>query len=107
MQVLIDSSKKYFWQWFGPILFGLGVTVWGVFVRPQIVMASDLKVVADKVDRIEKKVDLLADAQTRQQILYYEDQIRILEVTAAERPLTPTETQRLLRYKSDLEHIKQ
>jgi len=113
MQILVDSSKKYFWHWFTPASLATIGIIWATFVRPQIVMASDLQKVVDSVERLETKVDdtattvnKLARAQMMQQQLYYEDQIRILEVYSAERSLTPTEHQRLLRYKSDLRHLR-
>ena len=112
MQVVVDSSKKYFKEVSAGVILAVMAAIWATFVRPQIVMASDLQVVSESVQRLEAKldhtisaVDKLAQGQIRQQILYYEDQIRILEVTASERALTPTETQRLLRYKSDLSHL--
>lgn len=114
MQVLIDSAKKNFTVWVFSIISGVCVTIWGVFIRPQIVMASDLQTVVDSVERLEQKVDQtatmvekLASNQIRQQELYYEDQIRILEVTQSERPLSATETQRLLRLKADLRYLKE
>lgn len=56
--------------------------------------------------QITSSMTMLMKAVNDNSIRYVEDQIIFLEVTASERPLTPTETQRLLRYKSDLAKIK-
>lgn len=112
MQVLIDSGKKYFTSIAVTFTVFIVSTIWAVFIRPQIVMASDLKTVVDQVQELREEVKVvndnvgtLARAQCNQQKYYLEDQIRILEVKAVESPLTATETQRLLYYRSALEKL--
>ena len=69
-------------------------------IERQLVQQEETnKKMIEAISRVEKGV---RDNSVR----YIEDQMIMLEVTSTERQLTPTEMQRLLRYRSDLKRIK-
>lgn len=117
----INSNHK---DWFSKISLSLltficiaaMTSTFGIF-RSQLVLADDMEKAlqpiktqlaqqAETNEKITQSIEDLGVAIKEGNIRYIEDQIIELEVTATERALTPTETQRLLRYKADLERIK-
>jgi TolA-binding protein len=109
MQVLVDTSKKYA----GLIIstFGLSVivTIWSVFVRPQVVMASDLQEVNTQVQAVKLEVSELKTSvnlvninQVEFRIDYLQDRIRELEAKQAGKRLSEEETYRLSDYRDRL-----
>lgn len=113
MQVLIDSGKKYFTSIAVTFTVFIVSTIWAVFIRPQIVMASDLKTVVDQVQELREEVQVVNDnvntlaiSQCNQQKYYLQDQISVLEVRAVDRPLSAAETQRLIYYRNALQKLK-
>lgn len=113
MQIVIDTAKKHVKSITGSIILTILGAIWVTFVRPQLVMASDLTTVVQSVQRLEikveennKLVEALAKNQLEVRIDYFEDQIRILEAQRASRRLTPDEEYRLSRYRDDLDRIK-
>ena len=109
MQVLIDTSKKHaglIVSTFGLALVG---TIWSVFVRPQVVMASDLQEVNMQVQEVKAEVaglrssiDLVNVNQVEFRIDYLQDRIRELEAKQAGKKLSEEETYRLSDYRDRL-----
>ena len=113
MQILIDSGKKYFTSIATGVSLAVLGSVWAVFVRPQIVMASDLAAVVSSVEEVKQditeikdSVNQLAKMQCLQQRYYFQDQIRVLDVAAVDRPLTAVETQRKIYYQNNLSSLQ-
>lgn len=113
MQIVIDTAKKHVGSIMTAVIVGTLAAIWATFVRPQLVMASDLASVDDAVKRLEVKVDTtaklvqdLARGHMASRVDYYEDQIRILEAQRLSRVLTPDESYRLARYRDDLNKLK-
>ena len=109
MQVLVDTSKKYaslIISTFGLAIVG---TIWSVFVRPQVVMASDLQEVNTQVQAVKAEVSELKTSvnlvninQVEFRIDYLQDRIRELEAKQAGKRLSEEETYRLGDYKDRL-----
>jgi len=82
-------------------------------VRSELVVASDLDVVVETVDKLGNKVDSLADsvhklskAQIRSDIFYFKDRIRELDDKQRTVGLTPGEQVRLDQYKDNLQEVE-
>lgn len=109
MQVLIDTSKKHaslIISTFGLAFVG---TIWSVFVRPQVVMASDLQEVHMQVQEVKAEVvnlkasiGLVNMTQVEFKIDYLQDRIRELEAKQAGKKLSEEETYRLSDYRDRL-----
>lgn len=113
MKVIIDSASKYVTPVVGAVSFAILTSIWTVFVRPQMVMASDLQQVADSVGEVNKKVSVLTVqlsaltiSHMESQIDYLQDKIRELEATSHSRALQADEAYRLSEYKDRLEKAR-
>jgi hypothetical protein len=110
-----DFYSKYLLSISTFISIAVITALYGIF-QAQVVFAGDLEEaiqpLRNEIEAIKRDnkatheiLVTLARGQNNQQVLYYEDQIRILEVANTSRSLTAVEVQRLSRYKADLAKI--
>lgn len=106
MQVLIDSSKKYAVTISLSLVLSIIAVLWSVFVRPQMVFASDLEEVSKKTDMNTEVIQLIREEQIEFRIDYFEDQIRVLEAYKVDGKATQVDLYRLDKYRDDLEKMQ-
>lgn len=113
MKIVLDTAVKHVGSIATSVALAVIASIWAVFVRPQLVMASDLATVAEEVQNVNKKVDQLSDAvnalavaQIGAHIDYLQDRIRELTVKERDSRLTPDEAYRLSEYRDRLEKAK-
>lgn len=106
MQVLVDTTRQHAVKISVATLFVIIGSLWTVFVRPQMVFASDLEKVAKQTEMNTEVIYQIRAEQIDFRIDYFEDQIRVLESMRIEKPLNPTEAYCLNKYKDDLDKMK-